>query len=95
MTHRDAYMSDVTVVLDKRWENDLPAAIKKLEEAGLSVREADDNNGVVEGVIEHRKVHDLEKLDCVDYVRTTFSWIADYPKGDPRDLDKVDQETYE
>jgi hypothetical protein len=92
MPHFDAYMSDVTVVLDKRWENDLAGAVKILEAAGLRVRSADDDAGVVEGVIEHAKVHDLEKLDAVDYVRTTFSWIADYPAGDPRDLDKVDQE---
>ena len=95
MRHHDAYMSDVTVVLDKRWENDLAGAVKILEAAGLAVRSADDDNGVVEGTIEHAKVHDLQKLDAVDYVRTTFSWIADYPAGDPRDLDKANREIYE
>jgi hypothetical protein len=95
MIHQDALMSDVTVVLDKRWENDLAGAVKQLEQAGLSVRSADDDNGVVEGVIDTSKVHDLQKLDCVDYVRTTFTWVADYPSGDPRDRDKVDRETYE
>jgi hypothetical protein len=95
MSHCDAYMSDVTVVLDKRWENDLAGAVKMLQDAGLQVRNADDDNSVVEGTIETSKVHDLQKLDAVDYVRTTFSWIADYPCGDPRDLDKVDRETYE
>ena len=95
MIHQDALMSDVTVVLDKRWENDLAGAVKLLEQAGLSVRSADDDSGVVEGVIEAGKVHDLQKMDCVDYVRTTFTWVADYPVGDPRDRDKVDRETYE
>jgi len=92
MPHADAYMSDVTVVLDKRWENDLPGAIKMLESAGLQVRSADDDNSVIEGTIETAKVHELQKLDAVDYVRTTFSWIADYPCGDPRNLDEVDRE---
>ena len=95
MAHFDAYMSDVTVVLDKRWENDLAGAIKLLEQAGLQVRSADDDNSVVEGTIEHARIHDLQKLDAVDYVRTTFSWIADYPAGDPRDHDKADRERYE
>ena len=95
MIHQDALMSDVTVVLDKRWENDLAGAVKLLEQAGLSVRSADDDSGVVEGVIEAGKVPDLQKMDCVDYVRTTFTWVADYPVGDPRDRDKVDRETYE
>jgi hypothetical protein len=85
-------MSDVTVVLDKRWEHMLDQAVEVLKNAGVQVRDASDDNGVVEGVIETAKVHDLQKLDCVDYVRTTFSWIADYPPGDPRDLDKIARE---
>ena len=93
MNFNDAQMSDITVVLDKRWENNLAGAVDELKKAGVEVRSADDDNSVVEGVIESAKVRDLEKLDCVDYVRTTFSWIADYPPGDPRDQDKVARET--
>ena len=85
MNFNDAQMSDVTVVLDKRWENDLAGAVADLKKQGMEVRSADDDNSVVEGVIETCKVKGLETLDCVDYVRTTFSWIADYPPGDPRD----------
>ena len=81
----DAEMAEVTVILDKRWENDLAGAVKMLESAGLRVINADDNNSVVDGDIESQKIHDLEKLDCVDYVRKVFTWCADYPKGDPRD----------
>lgn len=92
MPFHDAQMSDVTVVLDKRWENDLNGACETLKQNGLQVRSADDDNSVVEGTIETAKVADLQKLDCVDYVRTTFTWIADYPAGDPRDQDKVNRE---
>ena len=92
MNFHDAQMSDITVVLDKRWESDLEGAVKILKDAGVEVRNADDDNSVVEGVVETAKVHALEKLDCVDYVRTTFTWIADYPAGDPRDQDKVDRD---
>lgn len=92
MSFHDAQLSDITVVLDKRWADDLAGALAILKQNGVQVRSADDDTSVVEGVVETCKVHDLQKLDCVDYVRTTFSWIADYPAGDPRDLDKVDRE---
>jgi hypothetical protein len=95
MNFHDAQMSDVTVVLDKRWESDLEGAVKILKEHGVDVRNADDDNSVVEGVVESAKIHALEKLDCVDYVRTTFTWIADYPAGDPRDQDKADRDVVE
>jgi hypothetical protein len=93
MNFRDAQMSDITVVLDKRWEHQLDDAVEQLKREGMNVQDARDENGVVDGVIETRKVQDLQKLDCVDYVRTTFTWIADYPPGDPRDLDRVAQES--
>lgn len=95
MIFNDAQMSDVTVVLDKRWESNLAGAVEELKKQGLEVRNADDGAGVVEGVIATSKVHGLQALECVDYVRTTFSWIADYPAGDPRDLDKVNREADE
>ena len=92
MSFNDAQMSDVTVVLDPKWADNLNGACEVLKNAGLSVAGSDDNSGVVEGTILSSKVQDLQKLDCVDYVRTTFTWIADYPPGDPRDLDKVSRE---
>ena len=95
MSFNDAQMSDITVVLDKRWENDLAAAVEILKQNGVEVRSADDDTSVVEGVVPSARVHDLQKLDCVDYVRTTFTWIADYPAGDPRDLDKSNRESDE
>ncbi len=95
MNFNDAQMSDITVVLDKRWENNLDAAVQDLKKEGMEVRSCDDDCSVVEGVIESCKVGTLQKLDCVDYVRTTFSWIADYPPGDPRDQDKVHREVDE
>ena len=92
MHFNDAQMSDITVVIDKRWEDNLNGALEELKKNGMAVRSADDDNNVVEGVIESAKVKELEKLECVDYVRTSFSWIADYPPGDPRDQDQVARE---
>jgi hypothetical protein len=83
----DANISDIVVVLDKRWEDKLADALVVLKEHGMEVRDADDDNNVVEGTIESYKLHELEKLDCVDYVRRVFSYDANYPPGDPRDRD--------
>lgn len=83
----DARISDIIVTLDRRWENKLDEAIEILKKAGLDVRDANDDNSIVEGTIDVCKVHELEKLDAVDYVRTVFTYSADFPPGDPRDTD--------
>ncbi len=84
----DAFMTECVIVLDKAYEDKLKEALAKLQEQGLSVLSADDDNSVVEGTIEAHKVAALEKLDCVDYVRKVFTYEANYPPGDPRDVDK-------
>ena len=81
----DARISEVIVTLDQRYENKLDEAVAQLKKCGLDVSSADDDNSIVEGTIDVCKVHDLEKLDSVDYVRTVFTYVADYPPGDPRD----------
>jgi hypothetical protein len=85
----DARLSDVIVTLDRRWEDNLPGAVNLLKAAGMTIRDADDENSTVEGTIDLGKVHALEKLECVDYVRTIFTYFADFPPGDPRDVDGV------
>jgi hypothetical protein len=85
----DARLSDVMVTLDRRWEDKLSDAVERLKTAGLEIRNTDDDRSVVEGTIDVCKVHDLEKLDCVDYVRTVFTYFANFPPGDPRDIDGV------
>ena len=85
----DAIVSDVVVVLDKAYEDRLEEALTMLKAAGLQVRSANDDNSVVEGLVEESKVHTLEKLPSVDYVRKIFTYHANYPPGDPRDIDKL------
>jgi hypothetical protein len=80
-------MSEVVVVLDKAYEDKLAEAVEKLKSLGMEVCSADDDNSVVEGQVETCKIHEMEKLDCVDYVRRVFSYDANYPPGDPRDRD--------
>lgn len=85
----DAIISDIVVVLDKAYEERLAEAITLLKAAGMAVRSADDDNSVVDGTVEAARVHDLEQLECVDYVRKVFTYYANFPPGDPRDRDGV------
>jgi hypothetical protein len=85
----DANISEIVVVLDKRWENDLTGAVALLKACGMEVTDANDDNSVVDGCIDSTRLHELEKLDCVDYVRRIFSYDANFPPGDPRDRDGV------
>ena len=88
MSDRDALVSDVTVVLDAAWgeEPRTTEALDKLRAAGLEIRDVDTDNSVVEGSVNYDKIRDLQNLDCVDYVRVVFTYVADYPAGDPRDV---------
>ena len=85
----DANISEIVVVLDKAFENDLAGAIEQLKKCGMEVCSANDDTSVVEGQINSEHLHTLEKLPCVDYVRKVFSYDANYPPGDPRDRDGV------
>lgn len=83
----DAIVSECVITLDKRWEDDLPGAVDMLKRAGVEVWNADDEKSVVEGAVETDKLHDLQKLDCVEYVRAVFTYHANYPPGHPKDRD--------
>ena len=83
--HRDAEVSDVTVILKKAYEERMPEAIDQLKKSGMQIRSADDDNSVVEGSIETCNIHALEHLDPVQYVRKTMTYNTEFPAGDPRD----------
>jgi hypothetical protein len=87
----DAYISDITVVLDGRYidEPKTSEAVSALKSAGMEIRTVDENESVVEGSIDSGQIHTLEKLDCVDYVRVAFTYAANFPPGDPRDRDNM------
>ncbi|MCC6424430.1 MAG: hypothetical protein IT447_13215 [Phycisphaerales bacterium] len=88
MNHCDAEISDLVVVLKGDYAERQDEAEKMLRDAGMQIRSSDQDNGVVEGSIETRHLHELKKLPCVEYVRSVFTYVADYPAGDPRDQDK-------
>ena len=48
---------------------------------GVEVFSFDADEGVVNGSVETYKLPELEKVDCVNYVRSVMTYIADYPPG--------------
>ena len=87
MDHRDAHVSDITLVIRPAFCSKLPEVVERLTAAGIAVNNVNEDVGVVEGTCSSCNVHSLEKLEFVEAVRTVFSYVADYPPGDPRDLD--------
>ncbi len=88
MEHRDALVSEVIVVVDESTGRTLSAIVADAETAGLMVDNTDADNGAIEGTIVSNKLPDLRAVNGVKYVRITMEYVADYPTGDPRDLDK-------
>src|ERR1700743_2751787 len=91
MNHHDAEMSDVVVVLTDAAAGQVDDSVKALVSAGLSVSDVNKEEGVVEGCIPADKVHHLNTVQGVRYVRNVFSYTADYPAGDPRNCDPEDE----
>lgn len=87
MGHRDAEITEIVVVIHEAYCDRLGEAVSKLTTFGIEVFSTDEDEGIVNGSVETYKIPDLEKLDCVNYVRSVMTYIADYPVGDPRDKD--------
>ncbi len=92
MSHRDAEISDVVIVLDTMDEQTRQAIIDGLKAMGMCIENVNSDTNMIEGCIETPRVRDVEKLDKVRYVRRVFSYTADYPVGDPRDRDLCEDE---
>lgn len=84
----DAYISEVVVVLDELSDEQTAEVVKDLETRGLVVERVDNDNSLVEGRIESSRVAELEKAPAVRYVRTTFTYAAEFPPGNPMDRNK-------
>jgi hypothetical protein len=90
MNHHDAEIADVVIVLSDQGQVPLDDAIDRLKAVGLEIVDTNPDEGVVEGSIQADKVHDLKKVPGVSYVRSVFTYTADYPEGDPRDQDECE-----
>ena len=84
----DAQVEVLTIILKRGYEDRLAEAVAMLEKAGLHVTHANDDQSIVEGSTTSDKVHGIELLDCVQYVRKVTHYCADYPPGDPRDRNR-------
>ncbi len=87
MHHRDALISEVIVVVDQTPENTFEAIISSVTVVGLEVEDSDPDTGSIGGTIVSHRLPELRAVTGVKYVRITMEYIADYPAGDPRDLD--------
>jgi hypothetical protein len=90
MNHHDAEITEVVVVLDCKGEQAVNEALGKLRGLGLEVFNINGDEGVIEGSIDASRVHELKSVPGVCYVRSVFSYTADFPAGDPRDKDGPD-----
>lgn len=86
MTTSEAYLSDVVIVAEDLPDDpDLAALSAKLAAEGVDVRDVRPDLGVIEGTMPHALVRKIDEYPGVRYVRTVFSYIADYPAGHPLD----------
>lgn len=80
-------MSEIVAVIDDKHSDDLDEMVGRLKGAGVEVWNVNRSEGVIEGLVETYKVKMIDDLPGVDYVRTVFTYAANYPPGDPRDRD--------
>lgn len=90
MNHHDADVAEVIVVLSDQGQQQVEGAVTRLKERGLEVVDVNVDEGVVEGSCDAAKVSELKKVPGVSYVRSVFTYVADYPAGDARDQDGPD-----
>jgi hypothetical protein len=90
MEHRDEELSDIEIVFEDEAGMTIDQCAAQLKDQGVAISNVDQENCIVEGTINAAKVSGLKTLNFVKYVRVVFTYIADYPEGDPRNLDKDD-----
>lgn len=83
----DTYVSEIIAVIDEKHSDDLATIVEQLKDAGVDVSNVNEDEHVIEGCVESRKLKEIGKLPGVEYVRTVFTYAANYPPGDPRDQD--------
>jgi hypothetical protein len=90
--YQDAFISDIVITACDSPERPFETVVDELKQAGVQIANADKDQCYIEGSVESCKVRALDDMPGVEYVRTVFTYVADYPPGDSRDLDKVGRE---
>jgi hypothetical protein len=80
-------MSEIVAVIDDKHCDDLDSMVKTLQKEGVEVSNVNNSEGVIEGLVDSSLVKKIDDLPGVEYVRTVFTYAANYPPGDPRDRD--------
>ena len=83
----DCYVSDIIAVVDEKHSDDLAKVVEQLKAAGVDVSNVNNDEHVVEGTCESQKLKEVGQVPGVEYVRTVFTYAANYPPSDPRDRD--------
>ena len=81
----DAYVSEIIAVVDEKHSDDLAKVVEQLKSAGVDVSNVNDDEDVIEGTVESQKLKAVGKVPGVEYVRTVYTYAANYPPGDARD----------
>ena len=91
MNHRDQSISEVTIILRSEFIDRMDEVTEQLAETGAAISSVDSNMGTIVASCESNRLSVIERMEFVQAVRTTFSYVADYPSGDPRDVDGLDR----
>ncbi len=76
----DAYVSEIIVVIDQKHAADLDAMAEQLKSHGMDITTINTTEAVIEGTVESYKLKEINQLPGVEYIRTVFTYIADYAK---------------
>ena len=90
--YQDAFISDIIATIDETPDRPFDQTVEALKAAGMQINDVCKDRCTVEGTVDSGKVRQIDEMPGVEYVRTVFTYVADYPPGDPRDLDKVGRE---
>jgi hypothetical protein len=91
MAYQDVEVSDIVIVADEPAADKIDDLAVTLKSIGVEIETVDHDNGVIEGTVEAIRVKIIKETPGVKFVRVVFTYVADYPMGDPRNQDSDDR----
>jgi len=79
----NAEIADVVIVLMTRDQDSIESGYRPVQSLRVGSGGHQPDEGVIEEASTPAKVHDLKSVPGVSYVRSVFTYTADYPEGDP------------
>jgi hypothetical protein len=90
MSQPETEMSDVYIVLHDEPGMSTKDAAEKLKGLGLILKNIDEDDGVIEGIILSDKLKSLEEQPFVKYVRDSFNYSSQGENEEAEDSQDVD-----